>query len=64
MDEVDQAQLISDKYLAGEIARAVGVVNGGGESQRFCVDCWGEIPEARRPRTRLADRVFTPLNSQ
>ena len=48
MDEVDQAQLISDKYLAGEVARVRAVSSRADVIHLFCIDCGRMIPEARR----------------
>jgi len=48
MDECDAAQLITDRYLTGELSRVAACMSPRGESRRFCEECGGRIPEARR----------------
>lgn len=48
MDEVDQAQRITDFWLAGAIAEQIGRTIASGASRMECIDCGAEIPEARR----------------
>lgn len=50
MDEADYAQVFSDRYLNGEIARA-RTAQGSDElrvTSYECEDCGEEIPEGRR----------------
>lgn len=46
MDEIDLAQVMSERYLKGAIARARGRAEG--ESLEECEECGRRIPEARR----------------
>ena len=48
MDEVDQAQLISDKYLAVELARVRAGSVCADVIHLFCIDCERKIPKKRR----------------
>ena len=47
MDECDQAQVMSDRYLNGAI-RAAQAKAAGGEGSEACKECGEGIPEARR----------------
>lgn len=46
MDEVDRAQVVSEKYLNGALAANIAVRVG--LSRFFCDECGEGIPEARR----------------
>lgn len=48
MDECEQADVFTNRYLNGEIARIKKQNDNGRESPTHCAECGEAIPEARR----------------